>query len=134
MTDTHTAIQRQRNMRAVKSKNTAPELRVRSVLHRLGFRFRLHRKDLPGTPDIAFPSRRRVIFVSGCLWHMHDCARGKLPATNVAFWREKLEKNRARDLEVQAKLRSLGWRPLTVWECEVKDLNQLTRKLKAFLE
>jgi DNA mismatch endonuclease (patch repair protein) len=121
-------------MRAVKTKNTAPELRVRSLLHGLGYRFRLHRKDLPGTPDIVFPGRHCVIFVSGCLWHMHECRRGKLPASNVTFWREKLERNRRRDQRVQTQLQDDGWRILIVWECETKDKGQLTRRVQTFLE
>src|SRR5882672_9435689 len=108
-------------MQAVKSKDTAPELLVRSLAHRMGYRFRLHRKDLPGRPDLVFPGRRKAIFVHGCFWHGHDCEHGlRRPKTNVAFWEAKARDNRARDARKETKLSDTGWKVLVVWECQVK--------------
>lgn len=134
MPDNRTPQQRSKNMRAVHGKNTAPELFVRSTLHRLGYRFRLHRSDLPGTPDIVFPVRRTVMFVHGCFWHGHSCPRGNLPSTNRAFWQRKITANRARDSRAQKQLRKVGWRVLTVWECETRNQRRLERRLSRFLE
>ncbi len=121
-------------MRAVKSANTRPEQAVRSLLHSLGYRFRLHRRDLPGVPDIAFPSRKAVIFVHGCFWHGHECKRGnRVPKARTAYWTRKLEGNATRDSRIRAKLTDLGWRVLVVWECEIKDNVALAEKLRAFL-
>ncbi|HKT11978.1 MAG TPA: very short patch repair endonuclease [Terriglobia bacterium] len=134
VTDTVSKVQRSKNMRAVRSHETGPEMAVRRLLHRLGYRFRLHRRDLPGTPDVVFVSLRRAIFVHGCFWHQHRrCSRGSMPASNIAFWRAKLEGNRARDARNLAKLRELGWKPLVVWECETKNLVTLSRRLRKFL-
>jgi DNA mismatch endonuclease, patch repair protein len=116
-------------MAKVGGRDTTPERAVRSVIHRLGCRFGLHRKDLPGTPDIVMPARRAVVFVHGCFWHGHDCRRGRRPTSNTAFWNEKLEKNKLRDLRDQSLLRDAGWRVLTVWECETKVLPALREKL-----
>ena len=113
-------------MSRVKNRNTLPELLVRSLLHRLGFRFRLHRSDLPGTPDIVLPRHKVAIFVNGCFWHGHDCPRGKLPATNRAFWEAKIARNIARDEKNRRALIELGWRPLTVWTCETNSVVKLT--------
>jgi len=121
-------------MRAVGSKNSAPERLVRSMLHRLGYRFRLHRRDLPGTPDIVFPARRRAIFIHGCFWHGHTCPRGKLPSSNVAFWSRKITGNRVRDKRSEKQLRKDGWKVLTLWVCKIKDSNLLERRLTRFLE
>jgi DNA mismatch endonuclease (patch repair protein) len=134
MADTHTEQQRSANMRAVRSKNTAPELLVRSMLHRLGYRFRLHRRDLPGTPDIVFPARKSVLFVHGCFWHGHECPRGSLPSSHADFWKTKIVKNRERDSRALEQLRKDGWKILTVWECETKYNNRLTKRLSRFLE
>lgn len=120
-------------MSRVKSRNTSPEKRVRSLLHRLGFRFRLHHKKLPGHPDIVLPKHKKVIFVHGCFWHGHDCPRGKRPATNREFWNKKIEKNRARDRDSQARLAELGWESSVVWQCETKDLAELAERLLVFL-
>jgi DNA mismatch endonuclease (patch repair protein) len=133
MADTHTKEQRRRNMARVKNKNTAPELKVRSLLHRLGYRFRLHRRDLPGSPDIVLPRHRKVIFVHGCFWHGHDCPRGGRPASNRAFWDEKLDRNIARDRAAQQALADLGWSTLIMWECQTKDEGEMRAKLQAFL-
>jgi DNA mismatch endonuclease (patch repair protein) len=125
---------RRRTMRAVKSKNTRPEMTVRRLVHGMGFRFRLHRKDLPGKPDIVFPSRRSVIFVHGCFWHGHNCRRGaRIPKTNMEYWVPKLERNRARDKAHREMLEAEGWRVLVVWECETKDTATLSARLQEFL-
>lgn len=123
-------------MRAVLSKDTSPELIVRRLLHGAGFRYRLHRKDLPGSPDIVFPSRRKAILIHGCFWHRHDCARGaRTPKTNVDYWREKIARNVRRDAASNEALLSKGWQFAIVWECETKRQNweSLTSRLKAFL-
>ncbi|WP_395667044.1 very short patch repair endonuclease [Methylocella sp.] len=125
---------RSATMRAVKSKDTRPERLVRSLAHRLGFRFRLHRADLPGSPDLVFPGRRAAVFVHGCFWHGHDCRRGaRAPKTNAAYWRAKIARNRARDETAAAALAALGWRVLTIWECETADAAALERRLSGFL-
>ena len=122
-------------MRAVRSKNTTPELIVRRLVHSLGFRFRLHRKDLPGSPDLVFPGLHKAIFVHGCFWHGHDCARGnRQPKTNTDYWVVKVERNRARDARSLELLRQAGWRVLVLWECGLKDTAELAVVLKAFLE
>jgi DNA mismatch endonuclease (patch repair protein) len=108
-------------MRAVKAKDTGPEMIVRRLVHGLGYRFRLHRADLPGKPDLVFPGRRAAIFVHGCFWHGHDCARGaRTPKENRAYWTRKIARNAERDVAAVKDLRSLGWRTLTLWECELK--------------
>src|SRR3546814_316108 len=109
-------------MALVRSKNTAPELKVRRALHALGIRFRLHRKDLPGTPDIVMPGRKTVMRVQGCFWHGHDCPRGmRKPKTNTDYWEAKVARNVARDAKTEAELTALGWNVATVWECELRD-------------
>lgn len=108
-------------MAAVKNKNTAPELGVRKALFALGFRYRLHGKDLPGTPDLVFPKYKSVIFIHGCFWHGHACKAGRLPATNIEFWREKLEGNAERDKKNQEALEKLGWRVKIIASCELKN-------------
>ncbi len=121
-------------MRAVKSTDTKPEMIVRSLAHRLGFRFRLHRKDLPGRPDLVFVRRRKAIFVNGCFWHGHDCKRGaRLPKSNASYWRAKIARNQARDAKALEDLAAAGWDVLTIWECEIKDLGFLRTRLLAFL-
>lgn len=121
-------------MSRVSGKNTKPEIAVRSLLHNLGFRFRLHRKDLPGKPDITLPKYKKVIFVHGCFWHGHaDCSRSKRPSTNEEFWREKLDKNIERDKTTVNALKELGWDVLTLWTCEVNETNKLKTKLLSFL-
>ena len=122
MSDVFTPEQRSRVMARVKGKNTTPELKVRRLLHRLGARFRLHRKDLPGAPDIVLPARHLAIFVHGCFWHGHDCARGaRVPKQNRDYWVGKVERNRTRDLVSQTALEAAGWRVEAIWECELKD-------------
>lgn len=125
---------RSRTMRAVKSRNTSPELALRRLLHGAGYRFRLHRKDLPGSPDVVLPGRKSVIFMHGCFWHGHDCARGaRQPKTNAEYWRAKISRNVERDAANIAALHDAGWRVAVVWECELKDEPTLAAKLSRFL-
>ena len=133
MTDTHTKEQRSRNMARVKNKNTAPELLVRSLLHRMGYRFRLHRRDLPGSPDIVLPRHKKVIFVHGCFWHGHDCPRGRRPSTNREFWDVKLDRNIERDRSAQRELNKIGWKTLVIWQCQTKNEDELRAQLQDFL-
>ena len=114
--------QRSRNMSAIKSKNTKPEIKVRKVLHSMGYRFRLHRKDLPGSPDIVLPKYKTVIFVHGCFWHRHEnCKYASTPKTRQEFWEAKFRENINRDKLNQENLSSKGWKIIIVWECEIKD-------------
>ncbi len=122
-------------MRAVRSKNTAPEMRVRQLLHSMGYRYRLHAKNLPGKPDIVFPGRKKVIFVHGCFWHGHDCARGdRIPKTNTEYWISKITRNRDRDASIEAEYGQTEWKMKKVWECETHDLSALSVHLVDFLE
>ena len=121
-------------MSKVRSKNTLPELRVRRLAHALGYRFRLHKGDLPGCPDLVFPSRRKVIFVHGCFWHRHpDCPKATTPKSRGAYWKAKFQRNVERDRDVEAGLPLLGWEVLTIWECQTKDPTELQRMLAMFL-
>lgn len=131
MSDVFTPVQRSAVMRRVKGRNTGPERAVRRLLWAAGFRYRLNRRDLPGRPDIVLGPRRIAVFVHGCFWHGHDCARGaRAPKANAAYWSGKIEGNRTRDARVQAELEASGWRPLVVWECELKDLPALDARLR----
>lgn len=124
-------------MKAVRSKDTYPEMIVRRLTHKLGYRFRLHSKDLPGSPDLVFPTRRKVIFVHGCFWHRHSgCKRSTLPATRLDYWQAKLERNVARDVRNVADLLEQGWQSMTIWECEVapSKAGKLTDQLRSFLD
>jgi len=121
-------------MSRIRGRDTKPEVIVRRVAHSLGFRFVLHARDLPGRPDLAFPARRKVIFVHGCFWHRHRCRYGRpTPATRAEFWRVKLEGNRARDARARRALRRRGWQVLVVWECQTRDAETLGRGLRKFL-
>lgn len=113
-------LARSKNMAAIRSVNTRPERRVRSVLHRAGLRFRLHTPDLPGSPDLVFRKYRIAVFVHGCFWHEHGCARGHMPKTNVEFWTSKLARNKARDRRVHHELTEAGWLPFVIWECSLE--------------
>lgn len=121
-------------MAGIRSKDTKPELAVRSMLHKMGFRFRLHRSDLPGKPDIVLPKHRKIIFVHGCFWHQHrSCVFASRPASNVDYWKPKLEGNVKRDLRNRRRLRTLGWKSLVIWECQTRNPKQLMKILTAFL-
>lgn len=125
---------RSRTMRAVRSKDTKPELIVRKLAHKLGYRFRLHRRDLPGSPDLVFPGRRAVIFVHGCFWHGHDCRRGaRQPKTNAEYWQSKIARNQARDNLAVEDLSAMGWRCLILWECDLRDEEALIERLRQHL-
>jgi len=130
MVDMLTPSRRSWLMSQVKSKNSLAELKVRRLVHSLGMRFRLHQKSLPGTPDLVLASRRTVIFVNGCFWHRHPgCRKASIPRTRPEFWIEKFERNVARDRANRAKLVSLKWKVLVIWECETKDDQKLSRRL-----
>ena len=126
--------QRSRNMSAIKSKNTKPEIFVRKLLHSMGYRFRLHKKDLPGSPDIVLPKYKTVIFVHGCFWHRHqNCKYASNPKTRIEFWEKKFKENIERDKKTQEKLKNLGWKTKIVWECEIKKQDKLIKKIEDFL-
>jgi DNA mismatch endonuclease (patch repair protein) len=133
MTDKVSHAERSRIMAAVKSKNTAPEIHVRRLVHRMGYRYRLHVKALPGTPDIVFPRLAKVISVSGCFWHLHGCPRCRIPASRRAYWVRKLQRNAVRDRAVRRELRRLGWDVLVVWECQLRRPDTLKARVARFL-
>ncbi len=136
MADVHTVSQRSFNMSRIRGKDTKPEMIVRSLVHQMGYRFRLHRKDLPGKPDLVLPRHKKVILVHGCYWHMHRCRFGQVvPKTNTEFWQTKRLSNVERDHRNTRKLRRAGWKVLTIWECWTRDVEQkVIPKLQAFLE
>ena len=135
MADTVPPDVRSRIMAKVKSKGMKPEMRVRKLLHGLGYRYRLHRANLPGRPDLVFPVRRKVVFVNGCFWHRHDgCSRVRIPATNRDYWLYKLESNYTRDIRNVALLEEQGWSVMTVWECQLQDIQATTDRLVSFLD
>ena len=122
-------------MSRIRGKDTIPELLVRSLIHSLGYRYRLHDRSLPGTPDLVFPSRRKAIFVNGCFWHRHNCRFGRvMPKTRRSFWKKKLEGNRERDKRNRAELRRMDWCVFTVWECQLKREEWLIDRIVNFLE
>ncbi len=132
--DTLTKAERSERMGRVRSKDTKPELRVRRLVHSLGYRFRLHGRDLPGTPDLVFPSRKKVIFVHGCFWHRHKgCPNSRWPKSKLDFWRPKLEANKQRDIKHKKQLTRQGWQYLIVWECEV-TVDNLEPRIVEFLQ
>lgn len=132
--DRVTPKRRSEIMALVRSKDTKPEMKVRRLVHALGFRYRLHCTDLPGTPDLVFRAKRRVIFVHGCFWHGHnDCPKARLPKTRVEYWRAKRENNLERDARVKRELSEKGWNYMVVWQCQLKDLEKLTERLMSFL-
>lgn len=129
--------QRSKNMSRIRSTGTKPEMRVRRLAHALGYRFRLHRKDLPGRPDLVFPGRHKAIFVHGCFWHQHDdpnCNAAHSPRSNTEYWTQKLAGNVRRDIDAGRKLREAGWSVLILWECELKDQQRLQELLTSFLD
>lgn len=134
MPDVFQPEERSRIMAKVRGENTSPERLVRSLVHRMGYRFRLHCKDLPGKPDIVLPRHKKVIFVHGCFWHQHEgCPHAARPTSNIEYWNRKLDRNIIRDRENLHKLEYLGWNVLIVWECETRDRDKLLEKLKGFL-
>lgn len=133
--DTLTAAERSRRMSLVRGKDTKPEMLVRRLVHRMGYRYRLHVRNLPGKPDMVFSSRAKIILVHGCFWHRHGkCKNTRWPKSKLSFWRPKLEMNKQRDEINKRKLRALGWRVLVVWECQLGKLSALSRRLSVFLE
>lgn len=134
--DTLTPEERSHRMSLVRDRDTKPEMRVRRLVHRLGYRYRLRRRDLPGKPDLVFGPRRKVIFVHGCFWHRHpdpDCPFARVPKSKLDFWLPKLEGNRARDARNNEKLSQMGWDVLEVWECQTKDMIELEKRIREFL-
>ena len=130
------SMNRSENMRRIKSKDTSPEVFVRSLAHRMGYRFHLHSKDLPGKPDIIFRTRRKVVFVNGCFWHGHFCNEGsRTPKSNTKYWVDKINRNKERDAKNLAALQSMGWSYLVIWECEIDKRNSeiISRRLTSFL-
>ena len=122
-------------MRAVKSRDTTPEIAVRKLVHGMGYRYRLYRENLPGKPDLVFAGRKKVVFVHGCFWHRHNCARGaRTPKSNQDYWIPKLDRNQQRDRQVRSQLRRLGWKSLVIWECQTKNPKKLANRIKSFLE
>lgn len=133
--DTITKEHRSWNMSRIKSRDTNPEKAVRSLLHDLKYRFRIHRKDLPGNPDIVLPRHKTVIFVHGCFWHRHkNCKYAYIPKSRVDFWQKKFEENQQRDRRARQLLRKLNWRVVVVWECETKHIKTLSRRIKRLLD
>jgi DNA mismatch endonuclease, patch repair protein len=135
--DTLTPRERSERMSKVRSADTRPEMVVRRLVHGMGYRYRLHRKDLPGKPDLVLPGRRKVIFMHGCFWHRHgdpECRLARLPKSRLDFWVPKLTANKERDARVQVRLEELGWDVMTVWECQVRDAEALKKKISEFLD
>jgi DNA mismatch endonuclease, patch repair protein len=128
---------RSKNMQAIKSKNTKPELVIRKIIHGMGYRYRLHKKDFPGKPDLVFSVRKKVIFINGCFWHQHDdpnCKISRVPKSNHDFWLPKLKRTKERDLSNLKTMCQMGWKSLTIWECELKDMPMLKEKVRIFLQ
>jgi DNA mismatch endonuclease (patch repair protein) len=135
MVDVLTKQQRSFNMSQIRSKNTSPEIIVRSLIHRMGYRYSLHRSDLPGHPDLVLVRHKKIIFVHGCFWHMHHCHYGRVtPAAHAKFWQDKRSGNVDRDKRNLKNLRKLGWKVLIVWECQMQNIEKLTQRLRMFLE
>lgn len=135
--DTLSPEERSERMSRIRGKDTKPELRVRRMIHGMGYRYRLHRKGLPGKPDLVFPGRGKVIFVHGCFWHRHPdpkCPLARLPKSRLDFWRTKLEHNRERDIRNEAKLKEMGWGVLVIWECRLGDHAGLMKQVRKYLE
>jgi len=131
--DILTPERRSELMGRIRGKDTGPELRVRRFAHGMGYRFRLHRRDLPGSPDVVFPSRKAAIFIHGCFWHRHTCGRAYEPKTRPAFWAKKFAGNVARDRQAKRALRKAGWKVLVIWECETTSVDRVAGKLLSFL-
>jgi len=135
MTDSLTTEHRSQNMSRIGSKHTKPEMLVRKMVHAMGYRYRLHGKDLPGKPDLVFRGRKKVIFVHGCFWHLHSsCREGRIPSSRREYWTPKLNRNQSRDADHLSALNTAGWQVLVVWECETKNINLLKDRIRGFLE
>lgn len=134
MADTRTPEQRSRIMSSVGTKDTGPELQLRRLLHKAGYRYRLYPRTLPGKPDIVFPARRKAIFVHGCFWHSHGCSKGKPPKSRSDYWAPKLKANRERDILRLRQLNDLGWSAIVVWQCELTEPRAAFQRVKKFLE
>jgi len=137
MSDIYSRTKRSQIMSKISGKNTKPEIIIRKLVHSLGYRFRLYKKDLPGKPDIVFPKYKKVIFVNGCFWHGHkNCLRSKLPSTNKKFWKEKIEGNKKKDRSNYLRFKKLGWDYLVVWQCKIKVSNyeKLSLSIDSFLK
>lgn len=133
--DTLTPQQRSERMARIRSRDTKPELVLRKLVHGMGYRYRLNRRDVIGCPDLAFIGRRKALFLHGCFWHRHDCPAGRrVPKSRLDFWEEKFSKNVKRDALVSEQLRKAGWRSLVVWECQLRDLTKVVRKIRKFLD
>lgn len=127
-------MDRSANMRAIRSKDTSPEMVVRRLVYGMGYRYRLHRQDLPGKPDLVFFSRKKVILVHGCFWHVHkDCKTAHLPKSNLGYWKPKLARNQERDLKIAAAMETAGWRSCVIWECHLSNEEKLRRRIQIFL-
>jgi DNA mismatch endonuclease, patch repair protein len=135
MSDTLTQSQRKFCMSQNKEKNTSPEISVRRLVYSLGFRYRLHRRDLPGCPDMVFPAKKKVIFINGCYWHRHNCKKGRsMPATRKKFWQQKFKRTIERDKHNYRTLKKLSWKILIIWECQIKKPVKITDKIISFLK
>jgi|SRR6185369_16235194 len=134
MVDSLSPKERSERMSRIKSKHSAPEMKLRSLIHRMGFRYRLHVKNLPGKPDLVFPAKHAIIFMHGCFWHRHsDCKLARLPKSRIPFWSDKLEANKARDQVHHQQLIQLGWRVLVVWECQLTNTASVAKMVQEFL-
>ncbi len=131
--DRLSTAERSERMSRIRSVNTKPEMIVRRLVHSMGYRYRLHARDLPGTPDLVFGPRKKVIFVNGCFWHQHGCRRYRQPRTKTSFWDPKLARNKVRDQAVRAMLREKGWKTLTIWECHLTQRLLLANRIRRFL-
>lgn len=137
MADTLSRVERSKRMGLVRSKDTKPERMLRSMIHRMGFRYRLHDRSLPGTPDIVFRRLKKVIFLHGCFWHRHAaraCQLARLPKSRLDFWQPKLEQNRLRDKRIGRELIKMGWQSLTIWECQLKNPTVVSNRVQSFLK
>jgi DNA mismatch endonuclease, patch repair protein len=132
--DPLTKEERSERMSRIRNANTKPEMLVRSLVHCMGYRYRLHARYLPGKPDMVFRNRKKIIFIHGCFWHQHECNFYRQPRSNRDFWKPKLERNKVRDTEVRRELHKKGWHEMVIWECQIKDKYRLRSRIKRFLE
>lgn len=134
LVDNLTRVERSKQMSLIRSRDTKPELQIRRLVHGLGYRYRLHRTDLPGRPDLVFPSKMKVIFIHGCFWHGHKCKLGRIPKSNVEYWTKKISVNKKRDRMNIEHLCALGWKSLILWECRLKNNSRLATRIRRFLD